>query len=166
MRGSLQTIIEVVEILLITLAIVIPIRYFLFQPFLVSGASMEPNFKQGEYLLIDEISYRFRKPQRGEVIVFKSPKDPSTYFIKRIIGLPGETIEIEGGGVRIYNLQFPVGMSLKEEYVSTLTQGELNVPLKKSEYFVLGDNRDHSSDSRSFGTIPKENIIGRAWFSI
>ncbi|HOK35403.1 MAG TPA: signal peptidase I [Candidatus Pacearchaeota archaeon] len=167
MNKFLKTFLEALQIFLFALAIVIPIRYFLFQPFFVSGASMEPNFESGEYLLIDEISYRFREPQRGEVIVFKYPKDPSTLFIKRIIGLPGETIEINDGKVIIYNLEFPEGKVLEEPYLKdTTTEGSVKVSLAKNEYFVLGDNRNHSSDSRSWGPVPRENIIGRAWISV
>ncbi|MCD6094443.1 signal peptidase I [bacterium] len=167
MKGFFSIIAEVVQIFLIALAIVIPIRYFLFQPFFVSGASMEPNFDSGEYLLIDEISYRFREPQRGEVIVFRSPTDPSKYFIKRIIGLPGETVEIKEGKIKIYNLDFPEGKTLKESYIENeKTGGNIKISLKKNEYFVLGDNRNHSSDSRSWGPVPRKNIIGRAWLSV
>lgn len=166
MKGFFRTILETVEIFLIALAIVIPIRYFLFQPFFVSGASMEPNFKSGEYLLIDEISYRFKNPQRGEVVVFRYPKDPSNFFIKRIIGLPGETVEIKDGKIKIYNLDFPKGKILKESYIEKITSGTFKIFLKKNEYFVLGDNRDHSSDSRSWGAVSKEYITGRVWLSV
>lgn len=166
MRNFIQTVLETIEIFLIALAIVVPIRYFLFQPFFVSGASMEPNFQSGEYLLIDEISYRFREPRRGEVIVFHYPRDPSNFFIKRIIGLPGETIEIEGGEIKIYNLESPEGEILKEHYIQELTPGDIKISLKKDEYFVLGDNRDHSSDSRTWGPLKRNNIIGRTWVSI
>lgn len=166
MNKFLNTFLEALQIFLIALAIVIPIRYFLFQPFFVSGASMEPNFQSGEYLLIDEISYRFREPQRGEVVVFKYPKDSSVLFIKRIIGLPGETVEINDGKVIIYNLEFPKGKVLEEPYIKSDTVGNLKISLKKDEYFVLGDNREHSSDSRSWGPVPRKNIIGRAWVSV
>lgn len=166
MGGFLSTILEVVKIILIVFIIVLPIRYFLFQPFFVSGASMEPNFSSGEYLLIDEISYRFKDPSRGEVVVFKCPTDSGNFFIKRIIGLPGETVEIKDGKIKIYNLQFPEGEILKESYIQEETPGDIKVALKKNEYFVLGDNRDHSSDSRSWGPVPRENIIGRTWLAV
>ena len=167
MKGFLSTVIETVQIFLIALAIVIPIRYFLFQPFFMSGASMEPNFTSGEYLLIDEISYRFREPERGEVIVFRPPnnQNPTRFFIKRIIGLQGETIEISQGEVKIYNSQSPRGKILDEPYIKSLTKDNTKVSLKTNEYFVLGDNREHSSDSRNWGPISKKNIIGRAWIS-
>jgi len=161
-----KTVVEVIQIFFITLAIVIPIRYFLFQPFFISGASMEPNFNSGEYLLVDEISYRFNDPERGDVIVFKSPNNPASYFIKRIIGLPGEALKIEKSKIIIYNLENPNGITIEEDYIDEETQGEIDISLKKDEYYVLGDNREHSSDSRSFGTVPKENIVGKAWISV
>ena len=168
MKGFLSAVIETIQIFLIALAIVIPIRYFLFQPFFVHGASMEPNFTSGEYLLIDEISYRFREPKRGEVIIFRPPnnQNPTSFFIKRIIGLPGETIEINQEGIKIYNFQSPGGKILEEPYIKSSTDGNTKVSLKTDEYFVLGDNREHSSDSRNWGPISKKNIIGRAWISV
>lgn len=162
-KNFFAKIFDTVQIFIIALAIVIPIRYFLFQPFFVSGASMEPNFKSGEYLLIDEISYRFREPERGEVIVFKYPKDKTSFYIKRIIGLPGEAIEIKEGKIKIYNLERPGGEILDEKYIVETTSGFFKISLNRDEYFVLGDNRDHSSDSRNFGPVPRKNIIGRAW---
>lgn len=166
MKRIFRTILETIEIFLIALAIVIPVRYFLFQPFFVSGASMEPNFQSGEYLLIDEISYRFRDPERGEVVVFRYPKDPSNFFIKRVIGLPGETIEIKDGKVEIHNLEFPNGFVLEESYIQESTPGDIDLSLQKTEYFVIGDNRDHSSDSRTWGALTRDDIIGRVWLSI
>ena len=124
---------------------------FLFQPFLVSGASMEPNFSSGDYLLVDEISYRFREPQRGEVVVFEPPLGGS-YFIKRIIGLPDEKIVIQNGEIIIFDRQGNK-MALKEDYLpaNIKTFGDLEVTLKSDQYFVLGDNRNFSFDSRSWG---------------
>jgi signal peptidase I len=157
---------ETVKIVVISLAIIIPVRYYLIQPFFVRGASMEPNFDNGQYLVIDEVSYRFNEPERGEVIVFKFPLDPSQYYIKRIIGLPGETVEIKDNQVIIYNQEFPQGMVLDESsYLAadTVTWGNTRIKLAEGEYFVLGDNRQASSDSRQWGALPKENIIGRVW---
>ncbi len=154
---------EVSKIVIIALAIVIPIRYFLFQPFFVKGQSMEPNFETGDYLIVDELSYRFREPQRGEVVVFKYPKDPSQRFIKRIIGLPGETIEIENGRVKIQKDNQEIKLD-ESNYLSILeTLGSIKVSLGENEYFVLGDNRLFSSDSRRWGNVPKKNIIGRVY---
>jgi len=157
---------ETFKIVVISLAIILPIRYYFVQPFFVRGASMEPNFDSGQYLVVNEISYRFGEPKRGEVIVFKYPLNPSQYYIKRIIGLPGETIEIKDGKVYIYNSQFPEGKVLDESaYLpsDTKTPGNLKVALGEKEYFVLGDNRWASSDSRQWGVLPEENIIGRVW---
>jgi len=166
MRNFLKNLVSLAKTFILALVIVLPIRYFLFQPFIVSGASMEPNFYQGEYLLIDEISYRFKEPKRGEVVVFRYPKNPSYYYIKRVIGLPGETIEISQGEIKIYNFENPGGKELKESYVKPETSGEIKTTLDKEEYFLLGDNREHSSDSRSFGPVERKYIIGKAWIGV
>lgn len=160
MRNFLSFIWETLKIVVIALVIVVPIRYFLFQPFFVKGASMEPNFDDGQYLIIDELSYRFREPQRGEIVVFKYPHDPSQRYIKRIIGLPEETVEVKNEQV------FISGEILDESNylpAGTLTLGLTKIILAENEYFVLGDNRLHSSDSRSWGPLTKENIVGRAY---
>lgn len=155
---------EVIQIVLISSAIIIPIRYFLIQPFYVKGASMEPNFYDHEYLIIDELSFRFREPERGEILVFRSPPDPSQFFIKRLIALPGETIEITDGVIKIYNTEHPNGLILEEDYLDqTSTTGKVKVTLGEDEYYVLGDNRNSSLDSRSFGTISADAVIGRVW---
>lgn len=157
---------EVVKIVVISLAIIIPVRYYLVQPFFVRGASMEPNFDNGQYLIVNEINYRFEDPARGEVIVFKYPFEPSQYYIKRIIGLPGELVEIKDGHVVIYNEEFPQGKTLDESsylFEEIITQGLIHLKLNEDEYFVLGDNRGSSSDSRQWGILPKDNIIGRVW---
>jgi len=157
---------ESLKIVLISLLIVIPIRYFVIQPFYVQGASMEPNFEDGEYLVIDEISYRFREPQRFEVIVFRFPGNPKQFYIKRIIGLPDETVEIRNGTVIIYNDENPNGFILDEKIYlegDQKTSGELMTKLEMEEYFVLGDNRGASSDSRSWGALKEDFIVGRTW---
>jgi len=156
---------EIAKIVIISLAIIIPIRYFLIQPFFVQGASMEPNFEDGDYLIVDEISYRFEAPQRGDVIIFRYPLDQSEFFIKRVIGLPGETIKIQDGRVFVYNQENPQGMILNEsQYLpDAYTAGDMEVTLNPGEYFVLGDNRGSSSDSRRWGVLPRGLIIGKAW---
>ena len=156
---------EMIQVVAISLAIIIPVRYFLIQPFYVKGASMEPNFFDHEYLVIDELSYRFHDPQRGEVIVFHYPNDPKNYFIKRVIGLPGETVEIAGGQVKIYNDKYPNGIVLDERtYLDDVYTAQTRTEtLKAGEYFVLGDNRAASLDSRYFGPISRSVIVGRAW---
>jgi len=157
---------ETAKIVLIALVIIIPIRYYLIQPFFVRGASMEPNFSNGQYLVIDELSYRFDDPTRGDVIVFKYPLDPSKYYIKRIVGLPGEEIRIKDGQIFIYDTDSSQEIALDESlYLSgeTFTLGQVNFSLDEQEYFVLGDNRQSSSDSRQWGALPQDNIVGRVW---
>lgn len=166
LKGSFfRSVLEVAQVLFTSLVIVFLIRTYLIQPFLVKGASMEPNFHDGNYLIVDEVSYRFRSPERGEVIVFKYPKDQKQYFIKRIVGLPGEKIEIKDKKVSIFNSEHPTGMALEEKYLDKeeITKGNIVIQLKDSEYFVLGDNRLFSSDSRYWGALPKNMIIGKAW---
>jgi len=156
---------EIFKIFVVSLAIIIPIRYFLIQPFFVQGASMEPNYEDGEYLIIDEISYRFREPERGEVIVFKYSQNPSEFFIKRIIGLPGETIKIQNSAIIIENKANPRGFVLDESsYLKNVpAMGQQTTTLKEDEFFVLGDNRAASFDSRRWGVLPRSDIIGKVW---
>ncbi len=168
MRNFLTFVFEVVKVVVISLAIIIPVRYFLIQPFYVKGASMEPSFYDHEYLIIDEISYRFREPNRGEIIVFKYPRDPSQYFIKRIVALPGEKIEIKDGEVFVYTKENNRRIQLDEEYLSdgvdTYSSKETVIELGEEEYYVLGDNRNHSKDSRSFGTVKESFVVGKVLF--
>ncbi|MEK7615141.1 MAG: signal peptidase I [Patescibacteria group bacterium] len=155
---------EVLQIVAISAAIIIPIRYFLIQPFYVKGASMEPNFYDHEYLIIDELSYRFHQAQRGEIVVFRYPRDPSQFFIKRVIALPGETVEVTNNHVIIYNTQHPNGVTLQEPYIGERpTSGKEKTTLGHDEFWVMGDNRDESMDSRSFGPVSRSGIIGRVW---
>ncbi len=141
------------------------IRYYLFKPFYVKGASMEPNFHEKEYLIIDELSYRFREAVRGEVIVFRYPDDPKEYFLKRVIGLPGETVKVQGGKVYIFNKENPEGFELNETYLpaNLNTEGERTSKVGENQLFVLGDNRPNSFDSRRFGPIDQSLVVGRAW---
>lgn len=157
---------ELVKIALIALVIVAPIRYFLFQPFIVKGESMSPNFESGDYLIVDEISYRFSEPERGDVIVFDYPKDSTQRFIKRIVGLPGETVNISNGEVKIMKDNIPT--VLDEAYLpaNLKTYGDLNITLLADEFFVLGDNREYSFDSRAWGVVPRKDIIGKALLRI
>jgi len=158
---------EIVKVAVLAGITIAFVRYFLFKPFYVKGASMEPNFYEHEYLLIDELSYRFREPVRGEVIVFRYPDNPKEHFLKRIIGLPGERIKIVEGEVIIYNQDYPEGYSIEEKYLpddlATLG-GRPKIELGLDEYYVLGDNRNNSYDSRRFGPITKEYFVGRTWF--
>lgn len=163
MKSFFYVIWETIEVALIAIVSVLIIRTFLVQPFLVSGASMEPNFHNGDYLLIDELSYRFREPERGEVIVFHYPNDEKYYYIKRIIGLPGEELEFNGGKITVFNENSPKGMVLMENYLPSYeetTSANQRVKIGENEYFVLGDNRDFSFDSRSWGAVKEGEIIG------
>lgn len=154
---------EIISFALIALAIVIPVRVFIAQPFIVQGASMEPTFDSGEYLIIDQLSYRFHAPERGDVIVMRYPKDPSTFFIKRIIGLPDETVEINGEHVIIHPKNGGTPFTLDESFLDPSRVGIQygTYALGSDEYFVMGDNRIVSSDSRSWGALPKEDVVGK-----
>ncbi len=155
--------IEIIKFTLIALAIVIPVRTYIAQPFIVSGASMDPTFSSGQYLIVDQISYRFEDPKRDDVIIFKYPLDPETYFIKRIIGLPRETISVKGGEITIYNNENPDGIKIEEPYITDehRTTETFSITLGSTEYFVMGDNRAQSSDSRRWGPLDLKFIVGR-----
>jgi len=165
MKSFLSFFWEFAKIVIIAALIVLPIRYFVFQPFLVHGPSMEPNFENGDYLIIDELSYRLREPQRGEVVVFNYPLDPSQRYIKRIIGLPGETVMIEEGRIYI-NEDILDESEYLASSVYTLSQNGKETVLSENEYYVLGDHRSASSDSRRWGVLDKEDLIGRAFFKV
>lgn len=153
---------ELLEIAIIVFVILLPIRYFIAQPFVVVGASMYPAFENGDYLIVDEISYRFEDPKRGDVIVFVPPTNQKEHYIKRIIGLPGETVSVVNNTVTIKNKENPLGFVLAESYVHSERDTAKQSTLGEGEYFVMGDNRAVSSDSRIWGPITKENISGRA----
>lgn len=179
-------VLEIIKIFILALVIILPIRVFLFQPFFVQGVSMEPNFENNQYLIVNEFGYKktdvprylftgdnlftinpFKELKRQEVVVFKYPKNPSQFFIKRTIGLPGEKVEIKDGKVMIFNDENPNGFLLDESaYLleNTKTSGNISKKLKNDEYFVMGDNRMFSSDSRSWGAVSEADIVGRALF--
>ncbi|MFA5714526.1 MAG: signal peptidase I [Candidatus Paceibacterota bacterium] len=161
------------KILLIALAIVIPIRMLLFQPFVVKGDSMEPSYHSGDYLIIDELSYKLRDPQRGEVIVFKYPLNTSLKYIKRIIALPNETIELKNGEVYVSRAGSQPTKIDENLYINDKTREAWknmidysSLTLKSNEYFVMGDNRNFSSDSRVWGVLPANDITGRVLLRI
>ena len=147
----------------IALIIVLPIRFFIAQPFIVSGDSMDPTFANNQYLIVDEISYRLEPVHRGDVVIFKYPNDQTKYFIKRVIGLPGETVQIEGTKVTIKNATNPQGITLTENYIApqNFVTDHVLITLGQNQYFVMGDNRGASFDSRSWGPVDKSLIIGR-----
>lgn len=173
MRKFFASFLEVLEVAVIAVVAVFIVRTFFVQPFLVSGSSMSPNFSNGDYVLVDELTYHVRTPERGEVVVFHDPQDYSTYFIKRVIGLPGEKVEISQNKVTVVNVQYPQGLALGESYLpagtpvssescsgGTLTDGACVYNLSSSTYLLFGDNRQFSFDSRSWGPLPAKNIVG------
>ncbi|MCR4323136.1 MAG: signal peptidase I [Candidatus Azambacteria bacterium] len=153
---------ETFKLVLVSLLIIVPIRYFVVQPFFVLGASMEPTFQNGDYLIIDEISYFTGSPKRGDVIVFRYPYNTKQFYIKRIVGLPGEILVLDANGITVKNKENPDGFSLSEEYLPIKEEyGNMTATLGSDEYFVMGDNRDASSDSRRWGALKREFIIGK-----
>ena len=158
MKKYLLDVWEVLETLIVAFVSILLIYEFVAQPFKVEGVSMQPNFQNGDYLLVDELTYRFQNPERGQVIVFHNPQDVKEYYIKRIIGLPGDTITIENNQVYVN------GKLLSESYLppGLPTPGNETVVLKKSpaQYFVMGDNRILSYDSRYWGPVDRNLIVG------
>jgi signal peptidase I len=157
---------DLIKFAAIALAIVIPIRMWIAQPFVVSGDSMFPTFHDGEYLIIDEISYIVKGPHRSDVVVFKYPNDPSRYFIKRIIGMPNEKINLKDGVVTITNAENKNGFVLNEPYINEKFNATYDYSTGADEYFVMGDNRNRSSDSRSWGVLPRKLMTGRAFLRL
>lgn len=151
--------------ILVIFIVVFSLRVFVAKPFIVSGTSMYPTFNTWDYLIVDQLTYRFSSPQRGDVIVFRYPRDPSKFFIKRIIGLPYETLKLAGTKVTIFNATHKNGFTLNEPYVAPKNQknNSMTVTLTKGQYFVMGDNRRVSYDSRYWGPVPYKNIIGRVY---
>jgi len=160
---------EVIKFFILAVVVVMPIRFFVAQPFIVQGHSMDKTFATGEYLIVDEISYRFNKPERGDVIVLHYPRNTNIFFIKRIIGLPGETLTIKNGKVSISEKENSTPLVLDEPYVTFLktdgTDDEV-VVLGEGEYFVMGDNRASSSDSREWGILPENLIVGKTFLRL
>jgi signal peptidase I len=165
-RDHLYSIWDILRFAIIVFAIIVPIRVFVAQPFIVSGSSMSPTFETGEYLIVDQLSYQFHDPERGDVVIFKYPNDPSKYFIKRIIGLPNETIKIEGDIITITNKDHPNGIVLVEDYLTFFGNNTMTTTLSEDEFFVMGDNRGASLDSRSWGPLSKEFLTGKAFLRV
>lgn len=171
-KDFLYFLVDLLKTGIVVFVIAFSLRYFAIQPFVVDGESMMPNFVNNEYILAEKVSYLTGEPKRGDVVVFRYPGNPNISYIKRIIGLPGETVLVENNQIKIINDQNPKGTVLKEDYIpkSSLTlaseNDSLRIGLAGDEYFVMGDNRQHSSDSREWGPLPKNNIIGRAWLTL
>lgn len=158
--------VDLFKVLILGAFAVVFIRYFIFKPFIVKGGSMLPNYQEGEYLIIDELSYHLGSPRRGETVVVRTHEEDREYFLKRVIGLPKERVVIAGGRIKIYNARNPDGFYLDEhQYLggNVLTDGRIDVTLGSSDYYVLGDNRSQSLDSRRIGPIARRDIIGRAF---
>ncbi|HWI54694.1 MAG TPA: signal peptidase I [Desulfobacteria bacterium] len=151
---------EVAESVIVAVLLALIIRFFLFQPFFIPSGSMEPTLKKGDRIVVSKITYRLSEPKRGDIIVFKYPVNPKRDFIKRLIGLPGETLEVKNSQVYID------GKVLEQSFLPKgLTYNNFGpVKIPEKQYFMMGDNRNNSEDSRFWGTLPEENIIGRAMF--
>lgn len=159
---------EIIKFALLAAIIVLPIRFFIAQPFIVSGDSMDPTFASGQYLIVDQISYRFGEPKRGDVIIFRYPYEKKKFFIKRIIGLPSETIEIKNKIIAITDKDGKKYGITDESYIDSVgnRDAQLSVQLKDDEYFVMGDNRTKSSDSTIWGPLKYSFIIGKPFLRL
>jgi len=154
---------DLLKFTLVALLIIVPLRLFIAQPFIVSGESMYPTFKNKDYLIVDQLSYRIHPPNRGDVVIFHPPGQPKgIYYIKRVIGLPGETVSMKDNVITVINKEHPEGFVLDEPYIKNLGGSGFSQILKEGEYYTLGDNRPRSADSRSWGVLPGQNIVGRA----
>jgi signal peptidase I len=174
--GFFSFLLDLVKTFVIVMLVAFSIRYFVIQPFVVDGDSMKPTFINNEYLIAEKISYDFTTPSRGDIVIFRYPKNTSIIYIKRLIGLPGETVTVKNNKVYIAKSENGELTQLEEKYLDsnvstkvfdteTATK-ELTITLHENEFFVLGDNREHSSDSREWGVLPKSNIIGRVWLTV
>jgi len=152
---------ETIKFAIVAFIIVWPIRAFVAQPFIVSGSSMVPTFENSQYLIVDQISYKLEDPKRGDVVVFRYPNDTTKFFIKRIIGLPEETITIDGSKVSI-KTKNGEQIDLDEPYVKNESSNNMKIETAEGEYFVMGDNRAASSDSRYWGNLDRHFLVGKA----
>jgi len=159
------SLVEFIKFAIITLIVVIPIRMYVAQPFVVNGASMSPTFETGQYIVVDQLTYHLTDPSRGDVIVFRFPQDTSKFFIKRVVGLPGETIQISGEKITILKKDGSE-VILDEPYIKLRKDSFTETKLNDDEYFVMGDNRSASLDSRIWGPLGEEYIIGRAYIRL
>lgn len=165
-KPTKQSFLELLRFAFIALLVVVPIRVLIAEPFVVSGSSMFPTFHDKDYLIVDKISYKLNDPKRNDVVVFKYPNDQKKFFIKRIIGLPNETIDITGNVVTIKNTENKEGFVLDQTYIKTTSNTNTHYELKDDEYFVMGDNRGASSDSRYWGGVKRNLISGKAFLRL
>lgn len=154
---------EWIRIIVIAALISLPIRFFIAEPFVVNGASMDPTFSTGQFLIVDRLTYRFSEPERGDVIVFTYPNNPKIYYIKRIVGLPEENLNVKNGFVMIQTEKSTSSTPISEPYITEnhRSHDNFDIILGKDEYFVMGDNRIQSSDSRVWGPLDKKFIVGK-----
>lgn len=165
LRKIYAFLVDTIQSILVAAAIFLVIYMFLLRPFQVNGDSMFPNFKNTEYVLTNLITLRFHKPVQGDVIVFKAPPEPDKDFIKRVIGLPGDTIMVQNGDVYVNGNKFDQSSFLQPDvktYGGSFLKDGDTVTVPAGEYFVMGDNRPYSSDSREWGFVPEANIIGES----
>lgn len=160
------TVLDLAKTVFMIFALAIIIRIFIIQPFIVEGQSMEPNFKNNDYLITEKISYRLRSPKRGEVVIFHPPDNPSINYLKRIIGVPGDKIEIKDGNVFVNDKKISEPYLKEGDRTVLPAQDSEKITLKDKEYFVFGDNRNHSRDSRELGPIPYDSIVSRIWLRL
>lgn len=158
---------ELLRFALIAIIIILPIRYFVMQPFLVSGLSMDPTFKNRDYLIVDKLSYRLHEPKRGDVIVFKFPNEKRRFLVKRLIGLPGDTVTLKPNGeIIVQNTDYPNGFTVSEDYVFYKDLDSYSITVPNEKVLVLGDNRPVSYDSRAWGLLDEHRIVGRAYLRL
>lgn len=172
--GFWKSVGEMIVYMIVIFVAVVIIRYVFISPFAVDGASMDPNLHSGELIIVNKIGYgnifgyTIGEPERGDIVVIIPPNSPTKHYVKRVIGLPGETLEFIDGDVIIYNQENPSGIKLNEDYLpndlKTIyfgEEGNKKIIIPERNYFVMGDNRNHSQDSRSFGIVNRQNVVGK-----
>lgn len=158
---------ELLKFLAIAIVIVVPIRYFIMQPFVVSGTSMDPTFHDKEYLIVDKLTYNLNKIHRGDVVVFHFPNENQKYLVKRLIGLPGDTVTLTNTGtITIQNKDYPQGFTVEESYLQNHDGDSLTITVPDGKVFVLGDNRPVSYDSRAWGLLDEKKLVGRVYLRL
>lgn len=161
-KRTIFAIIDFIKTTIIVVFLALVIRLFVVQPFIVEGQSMLPTFNNSDYLITEKISYLFRSPKRGEVVIFHPPDNPSVNYIKRLVGLPGDKIEVKNQNVYVNSQKINEPYLTSNDQTKAATQ-DFSLMLREGEYFVLGDNRNHSRDSREIGPIPYSSIVSRIW---